>query len=143
MSHIKKTNECHSEEIGSCVNDFCSFIRSNQVQRLYGMLSPNLQQLVLEERHQDKFQSVFIFGRKIVGQHIYKMTEINSGIVEALVIVSVIPVDSPKSYQEVTADDLNYRVYKMRFIDIDSYWYVDDVQLYNEFWGNEFKNDHL
>ncbi len=121
------------KEINSCLNTFYLMMRCKRVEVLYDMLSPNLQQFTLMESYQAKFREVFLFHREIIGFYVHHLTAINPILLEAIVLIGLKPMDEQEGQ-----DELRYKIYRFRFINIYKHWYIDDVYLDNDFQCTNF-----
>jgi hypothetical protein len=143
MAAIHKP-DAYMEDIHSCVNTFYVLMRHKRMKELYSMLSPNLQQFTKMVSHHEKFQNVFLFNREIVSYYIHQLIEIYPGLLEAIVLIGLKPVDgcvNPNGIEKVETkkeivnpDELKYRFYRFRFINIHHHWFIDDVYQDNDFY---------
>ncbi|OQP67238.1 hypothetical protein A3860_02440 [Niastella vici] len=143
MAALNRSND-YVKDVHSCLNTFYVLMGRKQVKKLEGMLSPNLRQFIRMESHREKFQKVFLFDREIVGYYIHQLTEINPGLLDAIILIGLEPVDewgNASAAQKVKfkkqildPDKLKYRFYRFRFINIHDHWFIDDVYQDNEFY---------
>ncbi len=122
------------------LNEFFLKMGAMDVEYVFDALSPNLKQLAMCDKHKDKYQSAFIFGRKLISVAIYSITETQPGIHDCIIPITLAPEGYEDSDGPVSDDDIKYRAYKIRLIEIDEYWFIDDFTLYNDFYKNEFKD---
>ncbi|OQP60348.1 hypothetical protein A3860_33760 [Niastella vici] len=135
MNRINKQSK-HYKEINSTVNDFYANMRPEYVEDVYNMLSPNFKNLTLEPRHKKKCQEVFLFHREVAVYAILELTEVNSDFVEAIVKIGLRPENyvKPKGHSNGSGEiEVNFVIYKFRFILLNGFWWVDDLSLYNDY----------
>lgn len=139
MAPFNNRNKDH-QEIKGATHAFYGLMELGDVEQVYAMLSPNLRQLTLDEQHVEKYQSCFKFGRTILGHTLYDVTEIKPGLVESTVLVCLLDEKAkPSKTGKYHERYQRYCAFKFLFIKLNSYWFIDDIGLYNEFWSNEFK----
>lgn len=128
-------------ELDYLLYEFYTGMKFVNAEQVFSSLSPNLSQIVLEKQHEEKFQKVFLFGSNIRGALINKLALIKPGFYDAVVIVCRIKDDDEiNAIENLTGDDeldnLRFRIYRVKFIEINAQWYIDDIFQDNESLSN-------
>lgn len=142
MPQPKKLNK-HPKELNLCLNTFFLRMREQEVEKVYKMLSPNLRLITLEKKHSEKYQQAFLFHRHIEGFFIHELFEINPILLEAVVIVGMQPLEIDNNGEKLnnekadkhptSTDDLRYKILRIRFININDHYYIDEIYLNNDY----------
>lgn len=121
---------------------FFKFIHDNNSENVSALLSPNLRQLVVIEQNIEKYKGVFDTERKFVGIDFFGLNQTKRGLLKGIVILSALSpnVRCSPELDNYSKEDLQFYAFKVKFIYIGNYWYVNDVFLYNNFWGNDYKD---
>lgn len=138
---LKNNISEQQNEIKALLNDFYYFLECENPRMVYAMLSPNLQQISLMKKHIDKYSRLLIFRRKVMSITLFNLTTIKEDLLEGIVMLSLLPVEADAQTKKngYTPDDLRYRAVKIRFININNDWFIDEISFYQEFWEKEFK----
>lgn len=87
-------------------------------------------------KNKKKLQEVFLFDSNIQGALINKLCEVKPGHYDAVIIVCRIKSDDEiNDVESLTGDyeidNLRFRIYSVKFIEIDGLWFIDDIYLDN------------
>lgn len=145
MSRSDRLNKLR-EAFASCMNDFFVYLRDGEVDEMYKMLSPNLKYLTSEKRFSSKYQKVFLIGTNVTAFHITEFAEPELGYLMGLVTAYIIRPEAPgsgvvvskdgKLEYEVDNEDLVCRAYNVRLIQLQDFWWIDQISLDETSWND-------
>lgn len=149
---MKQEKEIRIEhpELDRLLYEFYSGMNKINAEQVFSLLSPNLRQLAIQEDQKEKYQNVFLFDSNIKGALINKLTKRGPSYYDAVILLCrEIDKDGIRELENPTGDPeldkLRFRIYCVKFIDINGYWYIDDIYQDNKAGLRSFypkKNHH-